>query len=96
MKKLLLNEATVQSSSNQQWSIVQASDGFVGSVLHRPPFHFKDDTSSVVNLAFSCHLCLTDSHASSTEGGLARLASPVHGTLRGAIAQENTHSSLIY
>lgn len=64
------------------------------SVLHRLPLGFED-TSSIINLVFCCQPGC-NSHASSTEDGLARLASPKHGKLRGAVAQENTNSSLIY
>jgi len=91
-------EATSELSHGtiQQCSIVQASNSVLGSVSHRLPFHLEDDKSRRIHLAFCCCLCLTDSHASSTEGGLARLAGLTHGELRGAIARRNTDCSLIH
>lgn len=73
-----LSHGTIQ----QQCSTVQENNSFMASILHRLPFPFRDDMSSVIYLAFCCHLFLTDSHASSTEIDLARLASAVHGKLR--------------
>lgn len=73
-----LSHGTIQ----QQCSTVQEKNSFMASILHRLPFPFRDDMSSVIYLAFCCHLFLTDSLASSTEIDLARLASAVHGKLR--------------